>query len=197
MAKLYYHFIHKEELEEHDITAMYQMIEMYYENVNPTRFLRVLAGKDYVFFVRDGNICAFTTLQVIHIIRKKQKLKGLLLGDVVASERYGNDDRIEHIFADAVIEYRKRKKKTEEKYIFANCKDYKAYKMFASSFSHVYPCQKEDTPKHLKKVINAFREHYCNQGFDVAFFQGVENQAERCDMVCIAECVDTNMIPTV
>lgn len=198
MSKLYHQFIGKEELEEQDITEMYQLIEMYYVNVNPPRFLTALSKKDYIFFVRDedNRICAFTTLQCIRIASKKQKLQGLFLGDVVLSEEYRKDRRMECIFSDLIIQYQDRKKKVDEKYIFINCKDHAIYQMFKKTFPSGYIYEQREMPKHLKKAINIFKENYCNQESEAVLFKRA-NQEKTDSILCIAEILDLKIVPNV
>lgn len=167
MSSLRNQLIRKNELSEQDITAMYQLMDSFYENITPKEFLRTLAQKDYIFLVKDQfeSIQAFTTLQLLHIPGRKQKVHGILAGDIITHKNYVED---RNIFTDAWMEYQLRQKKQKDLYIFLTCKDYWTFKIFQESFAHCYPNKKEEMPLQIKGLINSFGEYYYSQEYESA-----------------------------
>lgn len=167
MSSLSNQLIRKNELSEQDITAMYQLMDSFYENITPKEFLRTLAKKDYIFLVKDqfAFIQAFTTLQLLHIPGRKQKVYGILAGDIITHKDYVED---RNIFTEALMEYQLRQKKQKDSYIFLTCKDCWTFKIFQESFTRCYPNKNEEMPLQVKKLINSFGEYYYSQEYESA-----------------------------
>ena len=158
--------IRKSELLEQDITQMYQLMDSFYENINPKEFLRTLAEKDYIFLVRNpyGAIKAFTTMQLFSIPGKKLKAQGILIGDIISNQNFVWE---KNLIWESLVRLERIPTRYFERYVFLACKDYWTYHVFEDSFYRCYPSEDLDTPIYMKKLMNVFGEYYSNGEYEV------------------------------
>lgn len=158
--------IRKTDLLEQDITEMYQLMDSFYDNINPKEFLRTLAKKDYVFLVRGpyGAIKAFTTMQLFTIPGSKPKAQGILVGDIITHQNFLWE---RNLIWEALVRFERIPSKYMERYVFLTCEDYWTYQVFKDSFYRFYPSEEQDTPIYIKKIMNSFGEYYFNGEYEV------------------------------
>lgn len=159
--------IRKTELLEQDITEMYQLVDSFYDNMNPKEFLRTLAKKDYVFLVRSpyGAIRAFTTIQLFQILGRKPKSQGILLGDIITHQNFAGE---KNLIWEVLVRFEQIPSKYVERYVFLTCRDCWTYHAFQDSFNRFYPSEEQDTPIYIKRILNLFGEYYFNGEYEIA-----------------------------
>lgn len=159
--------IKKSELREQDITEMYQLMDSFYENINPKEFLRTLAEKDYVLLARNsyGAIKAFTTMQIFSVPGRKPKAQGIFMGDIISHQKFRWE---RNLIWEALVRFEQIPSRYQERYVFLTCKDYWTYCAFQKSFTRYYPNENQDTPVYMKKLMNAFGEYYYHGEYEAA-----------------------------
>ncbi|MBC8060248.1 MAG: hypothetical protein H7Y18_06240 [Clostridiaceae bacterium] len=155
------------ELSNEDIDVMYKLMDEFYDNMTFEDFGNDLKEKDYCIVLRDNLkfIKGFSTQKIIEVCVKDKKIHGVFSGDTIIHKDYWGSFELHKVFAKFFFDYAE---KYEEFYWFLISKGYKTYKMLPTFFKKSYPNYREETPKYIKDIINAFGKTAYSEDFDEA-----------------------------
>ena len=140
------------------IEAMYQIMEMYYENILQDTFISDLKMKrDVVLLLdEDGNIRGFTSMALFLHDGRTQLLYS---GDTIVEKEYwGRHDLSQAWLINALSHAETFDGRT---YWFLLTKGYKTYKYLHTFFNEFYPRVDVETPAELQHIMDSFaKEHY-------------------------------------
>lgn len=165
MNKLYGEVIKTNNLEKHEIDEMFKLMEEFYDNMLYSNFIKDLQNKDYCILLRNDNksIKGFSTQKIMKIPFSDSVINGVFSGDTIIHKDYWGNFELHRLFADFFFKYGE---KYEDFYWFLISKGYKTYKMIPTFFKEAYPNYKEETPKEIKEIINAFGNFAYPNEFD-------------------------------
>jgi hypothetical protein len=181
--------IRRQELRERDINMMYHLMDLFYANMTKENFIRDLSKKDYVIVLRDEKeqIQGFSTQQIMHIPMGEKVLHGVFSGDTIIHKEYWGNMDLFTVFANFFFQFEEQ---YQEFYWFLICKGYKTYRMLPTFFTEFYPNYKMETPKEMKKKMDAFGEYYSAGEYDkvtgVLCYQGIKDTLKE-DVAAISK----------
>lgn len=165
MVKLKGSIVEIKSLSDHDIETMYRLMDTFYDNVTKENFLRDLNKKDYSILLKDEEdyIRGFSTQQIMHIPFEDSVIHGVFSGDTIIHKDYWGSSELFKVFAKFFFQYEEQ---YGDFYWFLICKGYKTYRMLPTFFKTFYPNYKEETPKEMKEIMDAFGRFYSPEEYD-------------------------------
>jgi hypothetical protein len=137
--------------------AMYELMNLYYENVRPDQFAADLQEKDWVIQLRDPEsreLCGFSTQMIFQAAVAGRPVRALFSGDtIIARERWG-DPALAHVWGKLALMLIDQAP-DDELYWFLISKGYKTYRFLPLFFREFYPRAGVPTPAWARAVINA------------------------------------------
>lgn len=171
-----------DELSNRDIEMMYELMDTFYDNMTKENFLRDLKGKDYCIVLRDeaNRIWGFSTQQILHIPLEDKLIHGVFSGDTIIHKDHWGSMELFIVFAKFFFEF---EEKYGDFYWFLISKGYKTYRMLPTFFNTFYPNYKEETPKEIRDIMNAFGRYYSPEEYDektgVLCYKGVKDKLKE------------------
>lgn len=147
-----------ENLSSLEIERMYQLMQLYYENVNLEQFKADLLEKDHVILLCDKNtqgIQGFSTLLKVPMTIGKRQMIGVYSGDTVLNKAYWGTSSLGKAFLQYLWQV-KVMNLNKPIYWFLISKGYKTYLLMANNFKTHYPRFERQTPSHFKAIMDAF-----------------------------------------
>ena len=142
------------EFTDKDISVMFGIMQMYYDNVEEEVFRRDFSDKDYCLVLRDNDeIVGFTTQKLLTVMVDGKPVHGVFSGDTIIKKDYWGQTGLYQVFAKFWFGYAKR---YDEFYWFLICKGYKTYGILPLLWAEFYPNCKCGTPEREKKIIDAY-----------------------------------------
>lgn len=143
------------EYSEAEISAMYLLMEEFYDNTNEAVFRRDFFDKDYclALYLEDGSLVGFTTQKILEIDVDGKKVNGMFSGDTIIHKDYWGDIELFKVWAKFWFEFAEE---YEEFYWFLICKGYKTYRIMPLFWKEFYPNYRIETPEYEQKLINAY-----------------------------------------
>lgn len=141
-----------------EIERMYQLMQLYYENVELSQFKADLLEKDHVILLHDresNNIQGFSTILKVEMTVNNKPFIGIYSGDTVLHKAYWGTAALGVTFLRYLWQVKVRNL-SKPIYWFLISKGYKTYLLMANNFSTHYPRFETETPAHYKAVMNAF-----------------------------------------
>lgn len=138
-----------------DISAMYRLMEEFYDNTEEQVFLRDFYDKDYclaLYHDTDG-LVGFTTQKLLELDVGGKKINGMFSGDTIIHKSHWGDIELFKVWADFWFEYAE---KYHEFYWFLICKGYKTYRILPLFWTEFYPCRGKAIPVYKKSIIDAY-----------------------------------------
>lgn len=145
------------EFAETEISAMYSLMNSFYDNTDEKVFRRDFFDKDYclVLHSEDGSIVGFTTQKLLELDVNGKTVCGMFSGDTIIHKDYWGDIELFKVWANFWFDYAE---KYEEFYWFLICKGYKTYRIMPLFWTEFYPNYKAETPAYEQSIINAYAE---------------------------------------
>lgn len=141
-----------------EIERMYQLMQLYYENVNLDSFRADLLEKDHVILLHDKStktIQGFSTLLMTEMSVNGKDLIGVYSGDTVLSKSYWGTSALGIAFLKYLWQVKVANLK-KPIYWFLMSKGYKTYLLMANNFATHYPRFEQETPAYFQHVMKAF-----------------------------------------
>jgi len=153
-----------------DRSAMYGLMECYYDNIERERFNRDLDEKKDVILLLAGKgeeIKGFSTLMHVETVVNGRKARAIFSGDTVVDEAYWGQRILGRMFLSYLFT-QKIKNPLLPLYWLLISKGYKTYLLMANNFIEHYPRHEKPTPKNKQKLIDAFAtqlfgDSYCEE----------------------------------
>lgn len=143
-----------DELTEQDISAMYTLMDEFYENMDPDVFRRDLFDKELCLLLQsDNRIVGFTTQKLMTVTVDGRDIKGVFSGDTIIHRDFWGDTELFKVFAKHWFKYAEE---NGELWWFLICKGYKTYRLLPLFWKEFYPCRSCETPDFERKIINAY-----------------------------------------
>jgi hypothetical protein len=145
-------------------------------------FLGDLDKKDYCIVLRDESdkIWGFSTQQIMHIPLEGQTVHGVFSGDTIIHKDYWGSMELFTAFARFFFQFEEQ---YGDFYWFLICKGYKTYRILPTFFTGFYPNYKEQTPKEIKDIIDAFGRFYSPDEYDektgVICYRGIKDKLKE------------------
>ena len=143
------------EFTENEISAMYSLMEQFYDDTDEKVFRRDFFSKDYCLVLRhetDG-IVGFTTQKIMELDVNGKKVHGVFSGDTIIHKKHWGDIELFKVWAGFWFEFAER---YDEFYWFLICKGYKTYRILPLFWTEFYPNCRCDTPKFEQDIIDAY-----------------------------------------
>jgi hypothetical protein len=140
------------------IERMFQLMQMYYENVSMEQFKTDLLEKDHVILLQDKcnkTIQGFSTLLQVPLTVGGRNVLGVYSGDTVLNKSYWGTAALGITFLKYLWQL-KVMNLTKPVYWFLISKGYKTYLIMANNFTTHYPRYEAETPSYYKQVMKAF-----------------------------------------
>jgi len=165
MSDLFGEILEIKELCNEDIAVMYKLMDEFYDNMTLEYFIKDLKEKDYCIILRDNLkiIQGFSTQKIIEVDVDDKKVHGVFSGDTIIHSDYWGSFELHKAFAKFFFDYGE---KYDEFYWFLISKGYKTYKMLPAFFKKSYPSYKEQAPKYIQDIMNAFGNASYPEEFD-------------------------------
>lgn len=146
------------EYSEVEISAMYSLMDEFYDNVDETVFRRDFFDKDYclALYLEDGSLVGFTTQKVLEIDVDGKKVNGMFSGDTIIHKDYWGDIELFRVWARFWFDFAE---KYDEFYWFLICKGYKTYRIMPLFWKEFYPNYRMETPEYEQKIIDAYASY--------------------------------------
>ncbi len=148
------------ELSDKDKKRMFELMDLFYENIVWEIFLSDLEEKDFCILLFDESeiIYGFSTQKIIQVTGDFGVVHGVFSGDTIVHKDYWNSHHpLFSIFGRFFEEYSRN---YEEFYWFIICKGYKTYKILPTFFDSFYPNYEEKTPELAQSIIHSFGKSY-------------------------------------
>ncbi len=143
------------EYSDEDVSAMYRLMEEFYDNTEEQVFLRDFYDKDFclaLYHDTDG-LVGFTTQKLLELEVGGKKVHGMFSGDTIIHKSHWGDIELFKVWADFWFEYAE---KYDEFYWFLICKGYKTYRILPLFWTEFYPCRGKKVPVYEKSIIDAY-----------------------------------------
>ncbi|NLW48432.1 MAG: hypothetical protein GXY86_14010 [Firmicutes bacterium] len=182
MAKLTGSIVAIKSLSVEDIKTMYELMDTFYDNMTWKNFMEDLNKKDYSIVLKDETniIRGFSTQQIIHIPLGDGFVHGVFSGDTIIHKEYWGSAELFKIFARSFFRYEEQ---YGDFYWFLICKGYKTYRILPTFYNSFYPNYKEETPKEIRELIDAFGRFYSPGEYDektgVLCYKGVKDKLKE------------------
>lgn len=146
------------EYSEAEISAMYSLMDEFYDNTDEAVFRRDFFDKDYclALYLEDGSLVGFTTQKVLEIDVDGKKVNGMFSGDTIIHKDYWGDIELFKVWARFWFEFAE---KYEEFYWFLICKGYKTYRIMPLFWKEFYPNYRMETPEYEQRIIDAYASY--------------------------------------
>ncbi len=149
------------------IERMFQLMQMYYENVSMAQFKADLLEKDHVILLQDKSdktIQGFSTLLQVPLNIAGRDVLGVYSGDTVLNKSYWGTAALgitflKYLWQLKVMNLRK------PVYWYLISKGYKTYLLMANNFQTHYPRYEAETPAYYKQVMSAFYAKKFSQSY--------------------------------
>lgn len=141
-----------------EIERMFQLMQLYYENVHKEQFKLDLLEKDHTILLHDRKtkaIQGFSTLLQVPMTVNQKQILGVYSGDTVLNKSYWGTAALGIAF----LKYLWRLKAvnfTKPVYWLLISKGYKTYLLMANNFTTHYPRYEAETPIYFKNVMKTF-----------------------------------------
>jgi hypothetical protein len=141
-----------------DKARMFQLMQMYYDEVSREQFLTDLSKKSDVILLfdkTDSQIQGFSTLLCLRVSCGDRNVRGIFSGDTVVDQRYWG----QRVLGKAFLRFlftETLKRPFEPLYWLLISKGYKTYLMMANNFSEYYPRFDKPTPARKRLLMEAF-----------------------------------------
>lgn len=174
--------VRRQTLSSKDIEVMYELMDTFYDNMTKENFIKDLDEKDYCIVLRDeaNKIWGFSTQQIVHIPLGEKLIHGVFSGDTIIHKDYWGSPELFVVFAKFFFEFEEQ---YGDFYWFLICKGYKTYRMLPTFFNTFYPNYKEETPKVIKDIIDAFGKYYSSEEYDektgVVCYRGIKDRLKE------------------
>lgn len=157
-------------LRESDRTAMYELMDRYYDNISWDRFNKDLDEKQHVILLlagKDQLIKGFSTLMQVEAVVDGRKARAIFSGDTVVDEAYWGQRVLGRKFLSYLFK-QKIKNPVSPLYWLLISKGYKTYLLMANNFQEHFPRFEMATPDRQQKLIDVFAgklfgESYCSE----------------------------------
>ncbi|EWM54060.1 GNAT family N-acetyltransferase [Ruminococcus flavefaciens] len=142
------------EFTESEISELYELMDEFYENMDPEIFRHDFYAKDYCLVLeKNGRIVGFTTQKLMTVNVDGKEVKGVFSGDTIIHRDYWGDTELFRSFAQYWFRYAEEH---GELWWFLICKGYKTYRILPLFWREFYPCRSCETPRDIKKIIDAY-----------------------------------------
>lgn len=143
------------EVTDTDISAMFALMDEFYENMDRAVFERDFYDKDYCIILRneDEKLVGFTTQKVMSVNVGGKELHGMFSGDTIIHKDYWGDTELFRVWAQFWFPFAE---KYDEFYWFLICKGYKTYRILPLFWREFYPSCRSETPAYEKSIIDAY-----------------------------------------
>lgn len=141
-----------------EVERMYQLMQLYYENVEAEQFKTDLLEKDHVILLHDKEaktIQGFSTILKVPMTVNNKQIVGVYSGDTVLNKAYWGTAALGVTFLRYLWQV-KVANLSKPIYWFLISKGYKTYLIMANNFPTHYPRYEQETPGPLKAIMNAF-----------------------------------------
>ncbi len=137
---------------------MFQLMQMYYDEVSHEQFLADLSKKSDVILLldkTDSQIQGFSTLLCLRVHCLDRNVRGIFSGDTVVDKKYWG----QRVLGKAFLRFlftEKLRRPFDPLYWLLISKGYKTYLMMANNFSEYYPRFDKPTPARNQRLMDAF-----------------------------------------
>ncbi|UCH27358.1 MAG: hypothetical protein JSV66_06900 [Trueperaceae bacterium] len=142
-----------------EMREMFELLDVYFENLTETRFAKDLAEKDSVILLRDGDgrLQGFSTL-----MRLEARVQGVLVtaffsGDTIVAHRFWGQTELTRLWGQyAFDEAAKLRKKTPgvKVYWLLISSGYKTYRFLPVAYRNFFPSHLAQTPSFEQAVMH-------------------------------------------
>lgn len=140
-----------------DISIMYELFSVYYQNHTRETFEVDLMEKNHVILLRDkaGKLQGFSTLLRVPLQKNGRRVIGVYSGDTVIHKDFWGTGSLGIEFLKYLWKLKIKSLGTPV-YWFLISKGYKTYLLMANNFKKHYPRYEEETPAEYKALMGDF-----------------------------------------
>ncbi len=167
-SKLKASTIEIKDLKKSDINTLFELFQVYYENIEESQFKSDLIDKDKIILLRDHvskKIKGFSTIKIIEKKILGKTVIGLFSGDTIIDDGYWGQTALTMEFFKNLMKT-KMKNLNKEFYWFLISKGFKTYLLLSKNFKTYYPRFNEKTPTRFKTIINDFSAELFGDEYD-------------------------------
>jgi hypothetical protein len=153
----YSYVLEREALTASDMEKMFQLMSLFYENVNKSAFQKDLLEKQWIILLRrshDDDLVGFTTLLRLRICLSGKWITGVFSGDTIIHNEYWQQNNLFKSWIHFTLQL--ARPSAEPFYWFLICKGYKTYRFLPIFFKNFFPCLNRQTPAYEQSLIDAF-----------------------------------------
>jgi len=138
-----------------DSAEMFELMLLFYDNLNRTKFESDLSKKHQICLIRskDTKIQGFTTFSLETAIINNKQLTYLYSGDTILRKQYWGQSTVAFKALGEIIKYTLNKK-NEETYWFLITKGFRTYQLLPLFFKEFYPNCTVKTPLEINDIID-------------------------------------------
>jgi hypothetical protein len=188
-------------LKEEEITAMFSLMDEFYDHMSASVFIKDLREKDYCILLHDETrtIKGFSTQKLMRLkiddeiiqdefrggiiqdeLTHDEIIHGVFSGDTIIHRDYWGSLELHKVFAEFFIQLGKQ---YEVFYWFLISKGYKTYKMLPVFFNDFYPNYKIKTPEFEQSIMHTFGREKSPGEYDektgVIHYRGVKDKLKE------------------
>jgi hypothetical protein len=161
------------DLDEDRRSALFDLLNAFFENVTRDQFEQDLLEKEWIFVFTDrsGRIQGFSTLMRINLRIDQQPVVAVYSGDTIIHPDYWHEMELPRLWGRHVFELADEihARQPEAKvYWFLISSGYKTYRFLPVFFDTFYPSYRQPTPPPVQRVLDALAHHKFGDQYDAA-----------------------------
>jgi hypothetical protein len=142
-----------ESLDSREISAMFAIMQKYYQKITEAEFLSDLNNKDWVIvLVSDTRICGFSTQKLIELTIENEKIMVVFSGDTIIEKDSWGTTALPIAFGRMMLDI-KKKYKQNDLYWFLTSKGFRTYRFLPVFFKEFYPTFNVKVPPLAKRIL--------------------------------------------
>lgn len=153
-----------------DLTRMFELMSLYYDDVTWEQFKADLYKKNAVIVMhdnRENQLQGFSTLLYSELPMGNRTVNAVFSGDTVIAREFWGQRTLGKAFLKHLV-LLKFKNLRRPLYWFLISKGYKTYLLMANNFSTHFPRFERKTPDHIKQLLNSFYKRMYPDAYDAA-----------------------------
>lgn len=151
---LFARFVPIKDLKEYQLDSMWKLFESYYADIDRSRFLKDLSGKDQVILIISGkDIVGFSTLKTFDMKIDNRKIKVIYSGDTIVHRNFWGQTTLQKAFFSYLLSTYVRNP-VQEVYWFLISKGYKTYCLLSRNFPNYWPRHNAPTPPFEAQLLD-------------------------------------------
>lgn len=156
-----------DKLSKSDKYSMFDLMNIYYDNINRKQFEADLSEKNWIVVLYDGDnlIKGFSTIMLIDMVVQGKKIKIVFSGDTILDRDYWGNSELAVAWGKFVFSIPEKFPDTPIYWLLIS-KGYKTYMFLPIYFNEFYPRYNSDTPDFEQEIMKSFAKFKYPERYD-------------------------------